>query len=170
MATNESSDGAACCFCLDNVGDKEGKPPVRDCSCRGDSAGFAHLSCLAKYAEHKCKDGLCKDDGDTVDAFCKPWNFCIHCKQPFQNQLAVDLASAFVSFTEATYGQEGNSKWDKLKIMTALRSKTEVLIRRSTDEEMARVEMTNLINMIDQTKNDLNRLGLGLEGCSQGIF
>ena len=158
MATNEISDGAACCFCLDNVGDKEGKPPVRDCSCRGDSAGFAHLSCLAKYAEQKCKEGL-KDDGDTGLAFCKPWNFCNTCKQPFQNQLAVDLASAFVSFTEATYGQEGNSKWDKLKIMTALRSKTEVLIRRSTDEEMARVEMTNLINMIDQTKKDLNMSG-----------
>ena len=102
MATNEITHGAY--FCLDNVGDEEGNLPVRDCSCRGDSAGFAHLSCLAKYAEQKCKEGL-KDDGDTGLAFCKPWNFCNTCKQPFQNQLAVDLASAFVSFTEATYGQ-----------------------------------------------------------------
>jgi hypothetical protein len=159
MATNEITHGAAnCYFCLDNVSDEEGNLPVRDCSCRGDSAGFAHLSCLAKYAEQKCKEGL-KDDGDTGLAFCKPWNFCNTCKQPFQNQLAVDLASAFVSFTEATYGQEGNSKWDKLKIMTAFRSKIEVLYTTSPDEEMMRVEVTKLINMIDRTKEDLNMRG-----------
>jgi hypothetical protein len=33
-------------FCLGEEADEEGKPLVRDCSCRGDSAGFAHLSCL----------------------------------------------------------------------------------------------------------------------------
>ena len=107
------------------------------------------MSCLATYAKQKCMDG---SDGD---AFCEPWNLCSHCKQPYQNQLAVDLASAFVSFTEATYGQAGNSMWDKLKIIIALHFKTEVL-RRSTHQEMERVEMTKLINMIDQTKKDLN--------------
>lgn len=38
----------ACYFCLEEGDDEEGKPPVRDCSCRGDSAGFAHFSCLYK--------------------------------------------------------------------------------------------------------------------------
>ena len=37
-------DGAACYFCLGEEADEEGKPLVRDCSCRGDSAGFVHLS------------------------------------------------------------------------------------------------------------------------------
>jgi hypothetical protein len=156
MATNEIPDGAACYICLEEKADEEGKPPVRDCSCRGDSAGFAHFSCLAIYAKQKCKD--VRDGVDGVidgDAFCEPWKFCSNCKQPYQNQLALDLASAFVSFTEATYGQAGNSMWDKLKIITALDLKTEVL-RRSTHEELERVELTKLINKIDQTKKDLD--------------
>jgi hypothetical protein len=49
------NNGAACYFCLEEGPDDEGKSLVRDCSCRGDSAGFAHLSCLTKYAEQKCK-------------------------------------------------------------------------------------------------------------------
>ena len=40
--------GAACYFCLGEEVDEKGKPLVRNCSCRGDSAGFAHLSCLTK--------------------------------------------------------------------------------------------------------------------------
>jgi E3 ubiquitin-protein ligase DOA10 len=48
--------GAACYFCLGEEADEEGKQPlVRDCSYRGGSAGFAHRSCLVKYAEQKCK-------------------------------------------------------------------------------------------------------------------
>ena len=44
--------GAACYFCLEE--EEEGMPLVRDCSCRGNS-GYAHFSCLAKYAEQKSK-------------------------------------------------------------------------------------------------------------------
>jgi E3 ubiquitin-protein ligase DOA10 len=56
--------GAACYFCLGEEADEEGKPLVRDCSCRGDSAGFAHFSCLTTYAEQKCK---------VADVFSEPW-------------------------------------------------------------------------------------------------
>ena len=35
-------------FCLEDMPTKRIKPLVRDCSCRGDSAGFAHLPCLTK--------------------------------------------------------------------------------------------------------------------------
>lgn len=48
--------GAACWICFDGDPDEEGKPIVRDCSCRGDDAGFAHLSCRVKYAEKKTSD------------------------------------------------------------------------------------------------------------------
>ena len=44
------SDGASCYICLDEGPDEAGKPLVRDCSCRGDTAGFAHLSCIIEYA------------------------------------------------------------------------------------------------------------------------
>jgi hypothetical protein len=45
-------DGASCYICLDEGCDDEGKPLVRDCSCRG-STGFAHLSCIVEYAKQK---------------------------------------------------------------------------------------------------------------------
>jgi len=154
MATNEIPDSAACYFSLAEEADKEDMPPVRDCSCRGDSAGFAHLSCLAKYAEQKCKGAY---DGD-IQSFIEPWETCNNCNQPFQNQLAVELASALVLFAEATYGHAGNNKWDKLKVMTAIKSKIKVMM--STDKEIVKVETKILINkllsMIDEAKKDLN--------------
>ena len=73
--------------------DEEGKPLVRDCSCRGDSAGFAHLSCLTTFADQKCKKA---GNGD-VGAFREPWKLCNNCKQLFQGPLLMDLASAGVS-------------------------------------------------------------------------
>ena len=112
-------DGAACYFCLGEEADEEGMPFVRDCSCRGDSAGFAHLSCLTKYAEQKCKQA---DDQDMA-AFAEPWKKCNNCKQPFQNQLSIDMASACYLFAETTYGHTGNSKWDKLKVIDSLQLK-----------------------------------------------
>ena len=53
--TMEFSDVASCYICLDEGPDEAGKPLVRDCSCRGDTAGFAHLSCIIEYAEQKSK-------------------------------------------------------------------------------------------------------------------
>ena len=76
-------DGAACYFCLGEEGDGEGELPVRDCSCRGDSAGFAHFSCLTKYAEQMSKQA---GEGGGMSAFVEPWEKCNNCKQPFQNQ------------------------------------------------------------------------------------
>jgi hypothetical protein len=111
--------GAACYFCLGEEGDGEGNSLVRDCSCRGDSAGFVHFSCLAKYAEQKCRAAV---DGD-MTSFREPWKICTNCKQPFQNQLSLDLASEFASFAEVTYGHDGNNKWEKMKVIDSLHFK-----------------------------------------------
>ena len=46
---------AACWICLEEGNDGEGKPPVCDCSCRGDAAGYAHNSCIVEYAKVKSK-------------------------------------------------------------------------------------------------------------------
>lgn len=121
-------------------------PLVRDCSCRGDSAGFAHLSCLEKYTEQKCKHAV---DGNTV-AFSEPWHKCNNCRQLFQGQLAIDLASACVSFAEATYGHPSCSKWDKLKVIESLRLKIDALNKLPH----ADIEELNdkLMTIIDQTK------------------
>jgi hypothetical protein len=145
-------DGAACYFCLGEEGDEEGKPLVRDCSCRGNS-GFAHLPCLIEYSKQKCRAA---GDGD-LTSFREPWHKCNNCKQPFQNQLAIDLASAFVSFAEATYGHDGNSKLEKMKVIESLRSKIESLglnkllyTNAGTQEELSK----KILSMINQTKKD----------------
>jgi hypothetical protein len=51
-------EGAMCFICLGEGDDDEGGPLVRDCSCRGDSAGFAHLSCIIQYAEQKSNSSM----------------------------------------------------------------------------------------------------------------
>ena len=102
--------GATCYFCLDEGLDESGKPPVRDCSGRGDSAGFAHLSCMIEYAKQKSNQAAGKD----FDKLTEPWYHCPNCKQQFKSQLSLDLTSAFVSFADATYGHPGNSYNDKI--------------------------------------------------------
>ena len=147
------NNGAACYFCLEEGPDDEGKSLVRDCSCRGDSAGFAHLSCLTKYAEQKCRAAIYTH----MDAFAEPWHKCNNCKQTFQNQLSVDLASAFVSFVEVNYGQPGNSKSDKLRVMAALRCQIVALSNLPDTDTERKEELNNkLLSMVDKTKNELN--------------
>ena len=150
MALSSIPNDGVCYFCLGEEGDDEGKPLVRDCSCRGNS-GFAHLSCLTKYAEQKCRAA---GDGEMA-TFTEPWYKCNNCKQPFQNQLAIDLASACVSFAEATYGHPDSGKWDKLKIMAALRFK----INKLGDSDADRTMLINqLLDTVKQTKKDLNMI------------
>ena len=116
--------GATCYFCLDEGLDESGKPPVRDCSCRGDSAGFAHLSCMIEYAKQKSNQAAGKD----FDKFTEPWYHCPNCKQLFKSQLSLDLTSAFVSFADATYGHPGNSYNDKISVMCALRLRIKTIV------------------------------------------
>ena len=145
--------GEVCYFCLEEA-DEEGKPPVRDCACRGDSAGFAYLSCLVNYAERKSKAAILAE-------FHIPWKFCNNCKQPFQNQLAIDLSSAFVSFAETTYGHEGNNKWDRMKVMDSLRTKIAALLKNIDDSQgellvECKSLSNQLISTVNKTKKDLN--------------
>jgi hypothetical protein len=62
-------EGAMCFICLGDGDDDEGGPLVRDCSCRGDNAGFAHLSCIIQYAEQKSKQAKERD----LNEFKEPW-------------------------------------------------------------------------------------------------
>jgi hypothetical protein len=150
----------SCYICLDEGPDEAGKPLVRDCSCRGDTAGFAHLSCIIEYAEQKSKQAA-----DDLAAFSTPWDDCNNCNQPFQNQVTLDLSSAFVFFAEEAYGYPGNGKWDKLKVLTGLRSKITSLLKvlysdsPREDKGTLKVEcemlIKKLLSMVDQTKKDL---------------
>lgn len=66
--------GVSCWVCLDDEPDETGKPIVRDCSCRGDS-GFAHASCILKYAEEKSKGDLSRS---SIEKFIPTWNTVRH--------------------------------------------------------------------------------------------
>jgi hypothetical protein len=59
---------------------------------------------MVKYAEQKNDPA-----NPSQEAFVGPWEICPNCKQAYQNQLSLDLSSAFVSFAEAAYGHPGNS-------------------------------------------------------------
>ena len=160
--------GASCYICLDEGCDDEGKPLVRDCSCRG-SAGFAHLSCIVEYAEQKSQQGQ-QDPTPPTKAFLAPWEMCPNCNQLYQNQLSLDLASAFVSFAEKAYNYPGNGKWDKIRFMAALQSKIRLSITvlsgnvgakndSNRKHKMLKTECEIIINklllIVDHTKEDL---------------
>eukprot|EP00579_Thalassiosira_antarctica_P016053 CAMPEP_0201926904 /NCGR_PEP_ID=MMETSP0903-20130614/17258_1 /ASSEMBLY_ACC=CAM_ASM_000552 /TAXON_ID=420261 /ORGANISM="Thalassiosira antarctica, Strain CCMP982" /LENGTH=157 /DNA_ID=CAMNT_0048464923 /DNA_START=202 /DNA_END=671 /DNA_ORIENTATION=+ len=104
------SRSAACLICLTEGPDESGQPLRRDCSCRGESSGFIHLSCLVKYAEQKAEQW----DGRDLSEFREPWKVCPNCCQNYQNELAVDLAAKFVTFVEGKY------PGDQLKHLVAL--------------------------------------------------
>ena len=135
--------GAACWICLDRHLDEGGKPIVRDCSCRGDDAGFVHLSCLAYYAEAKTKElyesgadlngptqGPCKrghsKKGTRPDIMTStstsgadadlidPWETCPTCRQKYQRRFALEMAEKFVVCIEENYPDMKLAKIDGL--------------------------------------------------------
>jgi len=79
--------------------------------------------------------------------------------------VALDLSSAFVSFAEVAYNFPGNGRWDKVKVMTALRSKItrllDIVRSNSPREDKGALLMEcamlvkKLLSMVDQTKKDL---------------
>ena len=85
--------------------------------------GDAHRSrlclshCIIKYAQKKCEQTSIED----VSEFIAPWETCPNCLQNYQNDLAVYIADAFVSFAKKEYGYPGNQLDDKMKFMEALR-------------------------------------------------
>ncbi len=98
---------ASCYICLDEEPDEAGESPVWDCSCRGDAIGFAHLSCVVKYAEQKSNQAADWSPA-ALTAFAEPWRMCPNCKQPYKSKLSLDVSSAFVQFAEAAYVYSGN--------------------------------------------------------------
>ena len=79
--------------------------------------------------------------------------------------MALDLSSAFISFAEEAYSFPGNSKWDKVKVVDALRHKIkslfQVVCSDSPREDKVECEMLikKLLSMVDQMKKDLKMRG-----------
>lgn len=110
-------DAESCCWiCLSEDADDTGKLPVRDCSCR-NSSGWAHFSCLTRYARIKCEEAENAKAGNTSEA----WATCPNCKQAYQKQLALDLADDLIEFAEERYSE--CTVLNRLRFVQALKVK-----------------------------------------------
>jgi hypothetical protein len=98
-----------CYLCFDG-GSEASQPLRRDCACRGTDAGFVHLSCLAGYAETKSKQAR-----DMIE-FRKPWRECPGCHQEYQNELAIDITTEFVSFVRRQYPHDTQMQAESLHL------------------------------------------------------
>src|SRR6056300_910124 len=119
-----ANEGASCWICLEEGPDESGQPLRRDCSCRGEHAGFAHLSCTINYAKQKSKNAAETYEFRT-NVFVEPWEKCHHCKQKFRSNLALELSAACVTFAENTHIFKGNDINDQLWVLEALQHRVE---------------------------------------------
>ena len=74
----EAPPEAVCIICLDR-GDE---PLHRNCACRGPTAGFAHMSCLVRYA------------ASAAETDAMRWRECGTCKQHYFGATQLGLARA----------------------------------------------------------------------------
>jgi len=96
MSNYPNDEPPSCWICMDEGPDDRGHPLRRDCSCRGSSAGFGHPSCVTQYAEQKF----------TIGPSCETWDpfiRCPNCNQNYQNELALDMADALVTFIQEKF-------------------------------------------------------------------
>jgi hypothetical protein len=134
-----------CYLCLD--GDESGQPLRRDCACRGTDAGFVHLSCLAGYSAAKSKQA--RDSNE----FRKPWRDCPSCHQYYQNELAIDIASKFVSFVRRQYPDNTKRQVEALDVkLCALMKMFDRL--QPVQKIEAGVTANVILSLIDRMKGD----------------
>lgn len=122
-------EGPSCFICLQEGSNDAGQPLRRDCSCRGDSLGYAHLVCLVEYADKKTYHYIsevsprqnCYIDFEVLRS---GYENCTCCHNVYENNLSVDMASAFVAFIEKYY--PGRQSYRR-NILEALQLKLGVL-------------------------------------------
>jgi hypothetical protein len=152
LASGGNGDGESVCYlCLGGDVDDDGQPLRRDCACRGTDAGFVHLSCLVGYAETKSKQA------SGVIEFRKPWRECPSCRQEYQNELAIDIASKFVSFVRRQYPHDTQKQVESLDMkLCALMDMFERL--QPVQKIEAGVTANVLLSLIDRIKAEASPL------------
>jgi hypothetical protein len=137
---------------LDDAPDEESGPLMRDCSCRGNSAGFAHISCITKYAESKLKQveekgwkearrtrvEYVNNFGEVLDSV-DFWKVCPSCKQPYQHELAIGVANSALSFIEENYS--GNDVPDNMLVIEVLKIKVEAILTMDGDKSIENLDL-----------------------------
>jgi hypothetical protein len=144
-----SDDGMVVCYlCLDG-GLLE--PLRRDCACRGSDAGFVHLACLTEYAATKSLQA------SGMIEFTQPWIDCPGCHQEYQNELAVDIATQFVSFVRRQYPDDTRRQVEALHLkLCALMAMLDRL--QPVQKKEAGVTANVILSLIDRMKCDASPL------------
>ena len=129
---------AECWICLEGEelachgGNKDDKTTsgigklCRDCACRGESAGYAHLSCLTKYIKEKIDETFQTNSQDENE-----WERflmeCPHCLSPYRGSFSVDIANAYVTMTS------DYKDTDPRRIVAQLNLATKILYENPTE-------------------------------------
>ena len=136
-----SSSSSCCWLCLGEGPDASGMPLVRNCSCRG-SSGYAHLSCIIRYAEIDGRTSY-QTCGNIGTAFQE----CRNCKQEYQNSLRYHLERARVSFVEREFSH------DHMMILRALIHRIRVLdVENDADRAEGDQNCFKMNSIIDEMK------------------
>ena len=160
-AVNDGGDAPSCYICLDDEPDESGGIVMRDCSCRGPSAGFVHLSCLARYAEEKYKS----NPKGFVDRSLV-WKHCPTCKHEYQNDFAVDLAKLFVACTERTF----KSQPLHINIIRAQITVLENLMVKTDKDDVQTEEAKHLANDILKKFRRMKLKGISIKNTNGYVF
>jgi hypothetical protein len=148
-----SHEGKAVCYlCLDGGVDESDQPLRRDCACHGSDAGFVHLLCLTKYAAASKSNWPC-----TISEVIKPWEVCPNCRQEYRNELAVDIATEFVSYVRRQYPDDTQRQVESLYVkLRALKSMLERLtpVQKKEFDVIANV----MLSLIDRLKGEATPL------------
>lgn len=135
-SSTETTDGTPSCWiCLCEEPDEEGKLPLRDCSCRGDTgAGYAHVSCIVRYAKAKSNEAANNVGGfiNNDEAFSKAWIICPRCEQQYQHELSIELANSFLVFLDEEYPLSDKNFSNQRRKMAALRIKAKAIMNSTT--------------------------------------
>ena len=141
-ASRNSSSECCCWLCLEEGPDASGMPLVRDCSCRG-SSGFAHISCIIRYAESDGRQTY-QNCGNIGTAFQQ----CPNCKQEYYNELRYNLESARVSFVEKEFTN------DHMLRLRALIHRVRVLdVENTADRAEGETIAAKMISILEEMKS-----------------
>ena len=169
---DDDDDAPSCWICLSSGLDKDGNPIRRDCSCRGTDSGYAHTSCLIKYMTSKTHSFI--ENSNTSPQLYdygelnSLWTLCQCCKQPHQNELAVELSCAFVSLVDQRYEikysdtyhklcsivkkLEGRTKEIALLTIASARTKYYLKIEALSVNQISYVDMVGIPNLSEGQK------------------
>ena len=151
--TLTDEDGASCWRCHKEGPDEAGQPLRRECSgCKGQ-LGLAHLACIVNYAKEKNRQWDGDQGSSAIREFREPWRNCPKCTYLYQGQLAVDLATEFVAFTEEEYSDK-RVKLESLEIKLMALQRMEANTPQSEEAEEAKEVAAKILELIEDVKTD----------------